>query len=118
VTVVFFFGMLAAVEIFGKSSEGEAAAAGQKVSVSEVEYKITLPKTTFAPGTYTFEVENKGKILHNLTIKGPGGTEATQDISAGSSGSVTVKLERGSYDFYCSIPGHKQQGMEQMVTVS
>jgi uncharacterized cupredoxin-like copper-binding protein len=118
VTVVFFFGMLAAVEIFGKSSEGEAAAAGQKVSVGEVEYKIELPKTTFAPGTYTFEVENKGKILHNLTINGPGGTEATQDISAGSSGSVNVKLERGSYDFYCSIPGHKQQGMEQKVTVS
>jgi plastocyanin len=118
VTVVFFFGMLAAVEIFGKSSEGEAAAAGQKVSVGEVEYKIQLPKTTFAPGTYTFEVENKGKILHNLTINGPGGTEATPDISAGSSGSVTVKLERGTYDFYCSIPGHKQQGMDQKVTVS
>ncbi len=118
VTVVFFFGMLAAVEIFGKSSEGEAAAGGQKVSVGEVEYKIELPKTTFAPGKYTFEVENKGRIPHNLTIKGPGGTEATQDISAGSSSSVTVKLERGTYDFYCSIPGHKQQGMEQKVTVS
>ena len=118
VTVVFFFGMLAAVEIFGKSSEGEAAAGGQKVSVGEVEYKIELPKTTFAPGKYTFEVENKGRIPHNLTIKGPGGTEATQDISAGSSSSVTVKLERGSYDFYCSIPGHKQQGMEQKVTVA
>jgi uncharacterized cupredoxin-like copper-binding protein len=118
VTVVFFFGMLTAVEIFGKSSEGEAAAEGQKVSVGEVEYKIELPKTTFAPGTYTFEVENKGQIPHNLTIKGPGGTEATQDISAGSSSSVTVKLERGTYDFYCSIPGHKQQGMDQKVTVS
>ena len=118
VTVVFFLGMLAAVEIFGKSSEGEAAAGGQKVSVGEVEYKIELPKTTFAPGKYTFEVENKGRIPHNLTIKGPGGTEATQDISAGSSSSVTVKLERGTYDFYCSIPGHKQQGMEQKVTVA
>ncbi len=118
VTVVFFFGMLAAVEIFGKSSEGEAAAEGQKVSVGEVEYKIQLPKTTFAPGKYTFEVENKGHIPHNLTIKGPGGTEATQDISAGGGGSISVKLERGSYDFYCSIPGHKQQGMDQKVTVS
>ena len=118
VTVVFFVGMLAAVEIFGKSSQGEAAAAGQKVSVGEVEYKIQLPKTTFAPGKYTFEVENKGRIPHNLTIKGPGGTETTHDISAGSSGSVTVKLERGTYDFYCSIPGHKQQGMEQKVSVS
>ena len=119
VTVLFFFGMLAAVEIFGKSSEGEAAAAGQKVKVGEVEYKIELPKTTFAPGKYTFEVDNKGTIPHNLTITGPGiSKEATPDISAGSSSSVSVKLERGTYDFYCSIPGHKQQGMEQKVTVS
>jgi uncharacterized cupredoxin-like copper-binding protein len=119
VTVVFFFGMVAAVEIFGASSEGEAASEGTKVRVGEVEYKIELPKTTFAPGSYTFDVENKGQIPHNLTITGPGiSKEATADISAGSSGSVTVKLERGSYDFYCSIPGHKQQGMDQKVTVS
>ena len=117
-TVVLFLGMLAAVEIFGKSSESKAAE-GTKVAATEVEYKITLPKTTFAPGSYTFDVSNKGTIPHNLTITGPGiSTEATPDISAGSSGSVTVKLERGTYDFYCSIPGHKQQGMEQKVTVS
>lgn len=118
VVVVLFVGMLAAVEIFGKSS-GEAVAAGQKVAVTEVEYKITLAKTTFAPGTYTFEVANNGTIVHNLTINGPGGTtERTQDISPGSSSTLTVKLERGTYDFYCSIPGHKQQGMDQKVTVS
>ena len=119
VVVVLFFGMLAAVEIFGKSSGEAAAAAGQKVAVGEVEYKIMLPKTTFAPGTYTFEVANKGKVVHNLTVAGPGGTtERTQDISAGSGSSLTVKLARGTYDFYCSIPGHKQQGMDQKVTVS
>jgi plastocyanin len=119
VSVLFFFGMLAAVELFGASSEGEAAAEGKKVEVGEVEYKIELPKTTLAPGNYTFEVENKGQIVHNLTIAGPGiSKEATQDISAGSSGSVTVKLEPGTYDFYCSIPGHKAQGMDQKVTVS
>jgi plastocyanin len=118
VCVLLFFGMLAAVEIFGKAS-GEAEAAAQKVSVTEVEYKITLPKTTFAPGEYTFDVANQGKIPHNLTVTGPGvSKEATQDIPAGSSSSVTVKLERGTYDFYCSIPGHKEQGMEQKVTVS
>jgi uncharacterized cupredoxin-like copper-binding protein len=119
VTVLFFFGMLAAVEIFGASSEGEAAAEGKKVEVGEVEYKIELPKTTLAPGNYTFEVENKGQIVHNLTIEGPGiSKEATPDISAGQSSSVIVKLERGTYDFYCSIPGHAQQGMERKVTVS
>jgi plastocyanin len=117
VVFLLFVGMLAAVEIFGASSEGEAAA-GKKVGVVEVEYKIRLPKTTLAPGMYEFEVENEGKIPHNLTIAGPGGTEHTQDISAGQSATLTVELKRGTYDFYCSIPGHKQQGMDQKVTVS
>ena len=117
VVFLLFIGMLAAVEIFGASSEGEAAA-GKKVAVVEIEYKIDLPKTTFAPGSYSFEVANHGKIPHNLVVAGPGGTERTQDISAGQSATLTVELKPGSYDFYCSIPGHKQQGMDQKVTVS
>jgi hypothetical protein len=84
VVFLFFIGMLAAVEIFGASTEGEAAAA-KKVKVIEVEYKITMPKTTLAAGSYTFEVQNNGKIPHNLTITGPGISKyATHDISAGS----------------------------------
>jgi plastocyanin len=117
VVVVLFVGMLAAVEIFGASSESEAAA-GKKVAVVEVEYKIELPKTTLAPGSYSFEVANNGKIPHNLTVAGPGATEHTQDISAGGSATLTVDLKPGTYDFYCSIPGHKQRGMDQKVTVS
>ena len=117
VSFLFFIGMLAAVEIFGKSSESEAAASN-KVTVTESEYKIRMPKTTLAPGRYEFEVENKGKITHNLTVAGPGGTEHTQDIAAGKSSTLTVELKSGSYDFYCSIPGHKAQGMDQKVTVS
>jgi plastocyanin len=112
-----FIGMLAAVEIFGASSESEAAG-GRKVTVVETEYKIQMPKTTLSPGTYEFEVENKGKIPHNLTIAGSGATEHTQDIDAGGSSTLTVELKPGDYDFYCSIPGHKAQGMDQKVSVS
>jgi uncharacterized cupredoxin-like copper-binding protein len=28
-----------------------------------------------------------------------------------------VTLSSGSYDFYCSVPGHKQAGMDVNVTV-
>jgi len=31
---------------------------------------------------------------------------------------VTVELKTGSYDLYCSIPGHRENGMEQKITVS
>ena len=128
VSAALFLGMLAAVEIFGKESK-EAEAAGAKsettassgahqVAVKESEFKIQLPKTTFAPGSYTFAVSNDGKLPHDLVVMGPGGKKGTSTIAPGSSATLTVSLEKGSYDFYCSIPGHKQAGMDDKVTVS
>lgn len=132
VCVLMFFGMLAAVFVLGKESEPEAAGsettaatqttetgqAVQSVSVSEVDYKIRLPETTLKAGKYSFEVQNQGKVPHNLVIKGAGVDEATSDLAPGVSESLTVELKPGSYEFYCSIPGHKQLGMDQKVTVS
>ena len=43
---------------------------------------------------------------------------ATSDLAPGISESLTVELKPGSYEFYCSIPGHKQLGMDQKVTVT
>jgi uncharacterized cupredoxin-like copper-binding protein len=122
VVVVLFVGMLAAVEIFGKSS-GEAAAKpesahGQNVAVKESEFKIQLPKTTFAPGTYTFAVSNDGKLQHDLVVSGSGSQKKTSLISPGASATLTVDLKSGTYDFYCSVPGHKAAGMDQTVKVS
>lgn len=132
VCVLMFFGMLAAVFVLGKESEPEAAGsettaatpttetgqAVQNVSVSEVDYKIRLPETTLKAGKYAFEVQNQGKVPHNLVIKGTGVDEATSDLAPGISESLTVQLKPGSYEFYCSIPGHKQLGMDQKVTVT
>jgi uncharacterized cupredoxin-like copper-binding protein len=116
-SVLLFVAMISAVLVFGKESKS-ATAEGKKVAVTEVEYKIEFPTTTFAAGTYTFVVSNKGTVPHNLTVKIGGSTEATQDIDPGSNKSLTVELKPGTYVFYCSIPGHRQQGMEQKVTVS
>ena len=116
VCVLMFVGMLAAVAHFGKESE-EAEAASTTVKVVEVEYKIEMPKTTFTPGTYTFDVKNDGKIPHDLKIAGSGGAK-TPLISPGGGEALTVTLKRGTYDFYCTVPGHKQLGMDQKVTVT
>jgi uncharacterized cupredoxin-like copper-binding protein len=132
VCVLLFFGMLTAVFVLGKEPESEAAggtAAGatqttetgqavQSVSVSEVDYKIRLPETTLKAGKYSFDVQNEGKVPHNLVVQGTGVDEATSDLAPGVSESLTVELKPGTYDFFCSIPGHKQLGMDQKVTVS
>jgi uncharacterized cupredoxin-like copper-binding protein len=138
VTLVLFVGMIAAVEFFGREPAEKAAAenepttsastptttsggggAGQTVQVSEKEFKITLPSTTLKPGSYTFDLSNDGKIQHDLAIDGPGvSNEKTPLINGGQHATLKVKLSAGEYDFYCSVPGHKQLGMDVKVKVA
>jgi uncharacterized cupredoxin-like copper-binding protein len=96
-----------------------APAAPKSVPVSEVEFKIELPSTTLAPGTYTFDLTNKGHVGHDLVFNGPGvDNEKTPVIDPGKTAKLTVDLKSGTYDVYCSVPGHKQAGMDVNVKVS
>jgi uncharacterized cupredoxin-like copper-binding protein len=136
--VLLFVGMLAAVEIFGKEG-GEAKAEGtattqtttaaattrattqeqaQKVDVSETEFKIKLATASVKAGQVSFDVTNDGDIPHNLVVKGNGVDESSKNLNSGESDDVTVDLKPGTYDLYCSIPGHKQAGMDLKLTVS
>ena len=101
------------------SAGATAAAQGTATAVDESEFTITLPSKTLSAGTYTFQVTNKGKFPHNLVVDGPGvQNETSPTIPAGSTGDLTVTLQKGSYEFYCSIDGHKAQGMDLTVQVT
>ena len=101
------------------SAPRTAPASGSSVAVTESEFSITLPSNTMKVGSYTFTVTNKGQFAHNLTIDGPGVKDkATPTLSPGSSGDVTVNLQKGTYEFYCSVDSHKDMGMDDKVQVS
>jgi len=101
------------------SAPSAATASGSSVAVTESEFTITLPSNTMKVGSYTFTVTNKGKFAHNLTIDGPGvADKATPTLSPGSSGDVAVNLQKGTYEFYCSVDSHKEMGMDVKVQVS
>ena len=96
-----------------------APTAPKSVAVTEVEFKIELPTTTFSPGTYTFDLTNKGHVGHDLVFNGPGvNNEKTPVIDPGKTAKLTVELKSGTYDVYCSVPGHKQAGMDVKVKVA
>ena len=146
VAFVFFFGMLTAVEVFGAESKhhGEAAAAettttpaaptttqqtstastttttakpaATTVPVSEKEFKITLASTAFKAGDITFVAKNDGKIPHDLAIKGT--SDKTKLIQPGGTAELKVTLKVGTYELYCSVPGHEAAGMKLNITVS
>jgi uncharacterized cupredoxin-like copper-binding protein len=96
-----------------------APAAPKSVAVTEVEFKIELPSTTLSPGTYTFDLTNKGQVGHDLVFNGPGvDNDKTPVIGPGKTAKLTVDLKNGTYDVYCSVPGHKQAGMDVKLKVS
>jgi uncharacterized cupredoxin-like copper-binding protein len=143
VSLVFFFGMLSAVEVFGAESEGEHAAAGETstattaastgatttapattppssqavtVPVSESEFKIVLPRIALKAGKITFDVKNVGKIPHDLAVKGTSFKSSL--IQPGGSTKLTATLKPGSYELYCTVPGHEAAGMKVNITVT
>jgi uncharacterized cupredoxin-like copper-binding protein len=101
-----------------QSTSTATTKASSDVTATETEFKIALPKTTIAAGSYSFDVKNDGKIDHDFVIKGNGVDEKTPTIGAGESATLEDDLKPGTYDVYCSIPGHKQAGMDLKLTVS
>ena len=67
--------------------------------------EVTIPGNT----DVTFRVTNGGALPHDLRIVGT--TIATPRIASGASAELTVNLPPGTYQFICSIPGHRQAGM-------
>jgi len=65
----------------------------------------------------TFTVTNDGQETHALEVEGNGVEEKTDSIAPGDSGTLTVDLEPGEYEFYCPIDGHRAQGMEGKIVV-
>lgn len=102
----------------GAGAPSSVAPAGTSVGAIEKEFSITLDKASFTPGDYTFTIQNQGRYPHNLTIEGPGlDQKASPTLSTGQSGSLTVALQKGSYELWCSVPGHKDRGMDIKITV-
>ena len=88
------------------------------IRVKEVEFALKPAEITLEkPGTYVFKAVNSGGTVHALEVEGQGIEEETEEIQPGQSAELKVKLEAGTYELYCPVDGHKEEGMEGKVIV-
>ncbi len=69
-------------------------------------------------GPVTITMANMSPLEHNVTIAQGSTVLGATPTFVGGSRSVTVTLKPGTYTFYCSVPGHRQAGMEGTLKVS
>lgn len=95
------------------------AAKGQTITLSADPSKIAFDtkKLSAKAGTVTVSMKNPSQIPHAIAVEGNGVDKDGKTVSGGGTSTVTVKLKPGKYQFYCPVPGHKQQGMAGTLTV-
>lgn len=68
-------------------------------------------------GRVTVKLTNASTVAHNVTIaQGSKTLGATKTITK-TTDSLTLDLAPGDYVFFCSVPGHRQAGMQGTLTV-
>lgn len=122
--------VLLAAACGGSSSGGSSSSAsppatssaggGQTIDIpiSSSGFSFTKTSVTAKAGTVTLKAMNPQSVAHDISIKGNGVDVRGNQVSNGGTSTVTANLKAGTYEFYCSVPGHEQAGMKGTLTVS
>jgi plastocyanin len=100
---------------------GGAAGGGSTVDISTPsgsDLAFDQNDVTAKAGSVTINFDNKESLQHDVKVEDSSGQElgGTDLVSSGTA-TATVDLQPGTYTFFCSVPGHREAGMEGTLTV-
>lgn len=106
----------------GGGGGGGEAGGGSKVMLEADPgggLSYTTSTASAKAGNVTIEFDNPQPLEHDVDVEDSGGAEVggTELVSSGSTSVTLQGLKPGSYTFYCSVPGHRESGMEGTLTV-
>jgi plastocyanin len=104
----------------GGSSSASTPANAQVVEIDVADSGFAFAKTTATANAGTVELKSKNpqSVTHDISIKGNGVDEHGNQVSSGGTSTVTADLKPGTYEYYCSVPGHEAAGMKGTLTVT
>jgi plastocyanin len=69
-------------------------------------------------GPIAITMTNMSPVAHNVTVAQGSKVLGATPTFQGGARTLTLTLKPGTYTFYCSVPGHRQAGMEGTLTIS
>lgn len=83
------------------------------------DFDIATSSVSVEAGSVTLEVTNVGATAHDLRIEGDGLDARIATLPPGGSSTMTIDT-RGEQmlTLWCTLPGHRSQGMETAVDVT
>jgi plastocyanin len=108
----------------GRGGEAKAAPAAKgpggtvQLAADPTEIAYDTTELSSKPGKVTIDFTNPATLEHDVAIEAEGGEEivASELIGKGKT-SVSAELAPGTYTFYCTVPGHREAGMEGTLTI-
>jgi plastocyanin len=108
-------------ESTGAEAEGGTAGSASAVDISAVEgsdLAYEQKSVDATAGKVTVNFTNPQAIPHDVDIEDASGEDVGEtDLVSEDSASVEVDLKPGAYTFFCSVPGHREAGMEGTINV-
>ena len=98
------------------ASPAATPSAAEQVTVEMVDIDFNPNEFSIPADTdVLIECPNTGQLQHDFNIEDT--DYGTELADPGQTVSVTVNLAAGEYIYYCSVPGHREAGMEGTLTV-
>jgi len=102
----------------GAPEEASGPGGTLKLAADPTAIAYDKPELSSAPGKVTIDFKNPAPVAHDVAIESEAGEElvASETIAEGET-SVSTELAPGTYTFFCTVPGHREAGMEGPLTV-
>jgi plastocyanin len=105
----------------GGEAEGGSAGSASAVDIDAVEgsdLAYEQKSVDATAGKVTVNFTNPQAIPHDVDIEDASGEDVGEtELISEDSASVAVDLKPGTYTFFCSVPGHREAGMEGTIDV-
>jgi plastocyanin len=112
---IVFVGVVLVLALGTAAAVQAASTVRLKASTTALRFNVRTLRATH--GRVTVVMTNPSSTRHGIAVEGHGVDRDGKIVGRGKTSRVTVTLKKGTYQFYCPVPGHKAAGMRGKLIV-